>query len=566
MDINSSFARTLMSEFVEQGVRHVVVCPGSRSAPLTLAAHATEQLTMHVVIDERSAAFVALGIGKATGTPAVLICTSGTAGAHFFAAVLEASHAAVPMIVLTADRPPELIGVGAPQTIDQTNLSGDAVRFFSEPGCPEDHPVGADGTRGWRSLADDAVIAATGKHPGPVHLNLAFREPLIPNSEPVECEPPLIQILNASGCHSSTAAVPSTESSSSGEPGEPFKIAITPRTLIIAGDGAAALMPTIPPRVPIFADPLSGLRHHPQAITTFEALVRAGMLEQYPPDQVIRLGALPASGNLGTVLELPVPQIAVRSRGRTIDPNRTVTQWVDGPADCVGAGDFEWEERWAHAERVARETLDQDLAGEHCDGMTIAYDVTTEVPEATTIMVNSSLSIRECEWVMPRRSLRMCSNRGVNGIDGFLSSCIGMAIGGNSPVVGITGDLGFLHDLGALISAQLLRTRSCKLIVVDNDGGGIFSFLPPARLSEFETCFGTPHGMDLAAMSTAAGVPTERIASRSALRAWIKEPTTGLQVAIVPTDRSIAPTRVSERFAAVADALMMEGLLPATRS
>ncbi|MGB2757720.1 MAG: 2-succinyl-5-enolpyruvyl-6-hydroxy-3-cyclohexene-1-carboxylic-acid synthase [Acidimicrobiia bacterium] len=533
MDVNTSFARTVVDQFVRDGVREAVVAPGSRSAPLTLAIANDARLRLHVVVDERSAAFVALGIGKATGVPALLVCTSGTAAAHFHPAVLEASHAAVPMIVLTADRPPELIGVGAPQTIDQTNLFGGAVRYFSEPGPPEDHEVGADGARGWRVLARTAYRSAVGSHPGPVHLNLGFREPLIPSGDEVVLGRPL------EGGEPAAAVV------------RPIDIALTPKSLVIAGDGATDSLVSLPSGVPIFADPLSGLRGEPNAITTFEALLRAGLPSELMPDQVVRLGGLPASSNLGALTGLAVPQVGVVSRGRRLDPTRAVTEWIDAPVEFAGEVDQEWANAWTDAERRARAALDAHLLGrESLDGCAVAALLPTIMSPGSIVTLNSSMAIREWEWVMPRSDVSVLSNRGVNGIDGFIATSCGVALASGEPVVGITGDLGFLHDVGSLATLASLRLPSVKIIVNDNDGGGIFEFLPPRTLDEFEQCFGTPHGLDLAQIVAGFGVGVSHVSSRPDLAAFLSGNRDGISVAIMSTDRQSSRALAADLFVA----------------
>lgn len=535
MDINSSFARTLVEEFVRAGVREAIVSPGSRSAPLALAIANEPRMRMRMVVDERSAGFLALGIGKVSQVPALLVCTSGTAAAHYHPAVLEASHAAVPMIVVTADRPPELIGVGAPQTIVQTNLFGGAVRFFGEPGPPEDHSVGADGARGWRALAGAAFEHAVGRHPGPVHLNLGFREPLIPSGDAIVLEAPR---SGAAGAYE--REVP-----------EPGCVELTPRTIVIAGDGAADSVLGGLDGVPIFADPLSGMRGLSNAVTSFEAVQRSGIDKDLMPDQVLRLGGLPASSKLSAITGAAVPQVGVTSRGRQLDPTRTVTRWVEGPVRCVGEVDRAWAERWFEVERTARAAIDDELAQRGLlDGSVLASLLPSMLSSETIVTLNSSLSIREWEWVMPRSTTRVLANRGVNGIDGFVASSCGVAIGAGAPIVGVTGDLGFLHDLGSLVTLATVPMPPVKIIVNDNDGGGIFELLPPRELGEFEKVFGTPHGRDLSRIASGCGVEVRTLPSRVELEAFLAQDLPGLSVGVMHTDRGMTRTRTEAMFQA----------------
>ncbi|MET0459439.1 MAG: 2-succinyl-5-enolpyruvyl-6-hydroxy-3-cyclohexene-1-carboxylic-acid synthase, partial [Ilumatobacteraceae bacterium] len=305
-DVQATFCATLVDELVAQGVRHAVVAPGSRSTPMALALTAVPELAVHVVHDERSAAFVALGLGL-SGTPAILLCTSGTAAANFHPAVVEAGLSEVPMIALTADRPPELRDVGAPQTIDQTHLYGRSVRWFHDPGVPDDAAAGT-----WRSLGARAFAAAA---TGPVHLNLPFREPLVGQPGPL---PP--------------------RRSGSATAGRPVSAAITPdvvdllrqeRGVILAGGGGAASADLVGPLAeatgwPVLADPTSGLRTTAGAVASFDALLRHERLAaELRPDVVVRIGRPAASKVLAQWVQASgAPVVQVGGPG-VVDPDHT---------------------------------------------------------------------------------------------------------------------------------------------------------------------------------------------------------------------------------------------------
>jgi 2-succinyl-5-enolpyruvyl-6-hydroxy-3-cyclohexene-1-carboxylate synthase len=334
-NVQATFAATLVDEWLVCGVQDAVIAPGSRSTPLAVAL-ATSPLRVHVHHDERAASFVALGIGKASGVPAVLLCTSGTAAAELHAAVVEAHQARVPMLVCTADRPPELQDVGAPQTIDQTHLYGRAVRWYAEPGVADDAVRGT-----WRSLAARAFIEATGRVPGPVHLNLAFRDPLVGESGPL----PPRRGRSDPWHRGTTRGVVS------------IGIPDVGRGLIVAGAGATQLRASTKDiGWPILADPLSGWRE-PGTVGAFDAIIRAR--PDLRPELVVRVGDPPASKVLAQWLaSLDAPQIALGDGW--FDPDRTASR-VGDIAHLEREGDREWLATWQDAERAAQRAIDEVL-------------------------------------------------------------------------------------------------------------------------------------------------------------------------------------------------------------
>jgi 2-succinyl-5-enolpyruvyl-6-hydroxy-3-cyclohexene-1-carboxylate synthase len=560
-DATTSLARALVDEWARSGCTDAVIAPGSRSTPLALACARDERIRVHVVIDERSAAFRALGIGLATGRPAIVCCTSGTAAANFHPAVIEAAHARVPLIVCTADRPPELRDSGAGQTIDQTNLYGNAVRWFHDPGPPE---PGAGAGATWRALACRAFAAAVGPRAGPVHLNLPFREPLVPTGAPLVDAPgrtdgaPWTHTLQAA--RDAPAAIVEQLAQT---------VRAHPRGLLVAGWGAAAT-PASATRFaraagwPILADPISQLRAGPHAISTYEALLRApAFAAAFQPDIVLRVGAPLTSKIANAWLDGDVTEIVVDPDAAWLDPTHHASQRLAesaGPLLDATALALEhlgtapsaraWLNGWLAAERAGRTAIDGvlDRADAAFEGV-VARDLAAALPSGATLVVASSLPVRALEWCMaPRDDLRVLANRGANGIDGFVSTVAGVAAMSEA-VVGLCGDLCFLHDVNGLLGAKPAPT----LVVVDNDGGGIFSYLPQEELPEFEQLFGTPHGLDLVEVARAHGATAARVDALNELPAALAAG--DARVLVVPVDRGKSVARHRELWSAVAAAL-----------
>lgn len=507
-DAQVTFCATLVDQWVRMGMRHAVVAPGSRSTPMALALAARTDLELHVVHDERSAAFIALGIGLSTGVPAALLCTSGTAATHFHAAVVEADLSGVPMLVLTADRPPELKGVGAPQTIDQTELYGDVVRFYADPGVPDEAEAGE-----WRGFAADGFLAGVGVDPGPVHINLPFREPLLGSAGALPASEPAITADDGGWFLSRL------------EPTDLAALLDQPRGVIVAGRGVDR-----PESVqqlaealgwPVLADPRSGCRHLPQAVCAFDPLLRhPRFAADHVPSAVLHLGEPPASKVLGQWLQSSgATQVQVHAQRRILDPTGMITERLFGEVAAVcdaltplvrpsagGAGGAPWAERWRDAEGKAQAALEAALAAE--PGLTEPGVARALSRVDARLVLSSSMPVRDVEWFGAASSTVVSSNRGANGIDGVIATGIGVAAGTDRPTVVLLGDVAFCHDqssLTGLASRQLPLT----LVVIDNDGGGIFSFLPQAAAlstERFEQLFGTPHGTDLVGLARAHGL------------------------------------------------------------
>jgi 2-succinyl-5-enolpyruvyl-6-hydroxy-3-cyclohexene-1-carboxylate synthase len=569
-DATTAFARALVDEWARAGVTDACLAPGSRSAPLALALADDDRLGVHVHLDERSAAFFALGLAKASGRPAVVLSTSGTAAAHFHPAVLEAWHSHAPLLVCTADRPPELRDTGAGQTIDQVKLYGDALRWAFDAPVPDDRP-GAGGM--WRSLAARAIAEATGPPAGPVQLNLPLREPLVPTGEALVDAPG-----RADGRPWTDVTSPRRLPDDATVARLADLVTATPRGILVAGWGAGVDPATAHRFVaaagwPLLADPISGLRAGPQAISTYDALLRVeGFAAAHRPDLVVQIGAAPTSKTAVNWLDPEVAQIQVDPDRGWLDPRRAAAERLavepEPLLDAVsarigaGAGTSDWLDDWLDAERAARRAIDDLLDGweEPFEGR-VARDVVAALPGSATLVVASSMPVRDVEsFAAPRYGPRFISNRGVNGIDGFVSTVLGVAAARRSQaglVVGILGDLAFLHDLNGLYGTSG-RGLDATFVVLDNDGGGIFSFLPQRDVSDhFETLFGTPHGLDLVALARACGVPGTRVEKASdVVRAVVAAVEAGgVRVIVVPTDRDDNVRRHREVVAAVTAAL-----------
>ena len=569
-------------ELVRAGVQHACVTPGSRSAPLALALAAHPALRLWVHLDERSAAFFALGLAKATRLPVALACTSGTAAANFLPAVVEAFHARVPLVVLTADRPPELQGCGAPQTIDQLRLFGSHVRWFADSGTPE---ATVEALRFARSLACRAVAAACGSPAGPVHLNLPLREPLAP--EITELPEPLVSDLAAGGRLRRSwtlvqTARPALDESALGEVGGALRNARRP--LIVCGplddpdptlaDAVTSLAHAL--GAPVLAEPASNLRCRALAdvlVDAHDAVLRCpAFRDAHLPDAVVRLGAPPTSKTLATWLARrpEVPQVLVDGDLAWADPDAVASAVLRGAlartASALAAAlgpareDARWLGRWRRAGATARKALVDALAAEDApfEGHAVAA-LAAVLPPDTTLYVGNSLAIRDLDWFWPACAppVRVLANRGANGIDGFVSSTLGAASGLPGPTVGLCGDLSFLHDIGGLLAARRHGLRAV-LLVLDNDGGGIFEHLPIAAFPErLDELFVTPHGLDLGPLIEACGARLLRVEEPALLAPALVEALRagGTTVLVLSIDRARSLSAHRRAWARAVDAV-----------
>jgi 2-succinyl-5-enolpyruvyl-6-hydroxy-3-cyclohexene-1-carboxylate synthase len=568
-DVQATFAATLVDEWVRAGLTDAVVCPGSRSTPLALAladaaglaggAAGRARLRLHVHHDERSGAFLALGIGLATGRPAVVLTTSGTAAAELHPAVVEADLAGVPLLVCTADRPPELRDVGAPQAIDQVHLYGRSVRWYADPGVPE-----ASGRDRWRGLAAHAWVEAV-RRPGPVHLNLPFREPLVGTPGPLPDARP-----GPWACAVASAGAPSDDlrSLASGVVGR--------RGLIVAGAVADGVTGDEVHRVaealgwPVVAEPRSPA-WCPAAtlVNHLDAVLRSPRAAaDLRPEVIVRLGApgssrvvnewLAASGAeevvAGTVGWSDPPAKAMAVVDRSDGVVSLLAALRDACADADAAAPADWLATWQCAGRAAVAAVGESLdppdppldpgsGAVPPSEAAVARATVRGVPAGGALVVSSSMPVRDIErYAVPRSEVRVLANRGANGIDGVTSTAVGVALGSGAPVVALIGDVAFLHDSNGLLGAAD-RGIDLVCVVVDNDGGGIFSFLPQARTlpaERFEALFGTPHGVDLVALAAAHGVAARRLDAREDVTGAVAEAAArgGIHVLVVPTDRA----------------------------
>ncbi len=537
MDPTIALTTTFVAALADLGLRHAIVSPGSRNTPLSLAFVAEPRVATHVIHDERSAAFVALGTGAESGLPAAVVTTSGTAAAHLLPAIVEARHGRVPLLALTADRPPELRGAGAPQTVDQLGLFGDNVRLFHEMGIPD-----AATARTAASVALRVWDAAMDPPGGPVHVNFPFREPLALPTEPA----PSPGVRYAAGYR-----LPEPESV------DRLAAALSGRKAIVVvggrtrpGFAAAAAMVAADARIPILAD-IQSRFGSPATIAFPDLVVSRGIPRSLMPDVVLRVGGLPTAKALWRWLETAgVPQVFLDD-GAWREPLATARMAVRGdPAATLihlvgrlAPAPDGWLERWVATDREVAERIDHALASEPFPNEPmIARTVMASLPPEAVLYVGSSMPVRDADTFggVPRPDVTVLANRGANGIDGLISSAAGAAISSERPVVVLAGDLSVLHDataLGILARGGLPVT----IVAVDNDGGGIFHFLPQARALDaerFERLFGTPHGTDLTAVAGAFGVPARTVTERDELGDLVGTPSAGPRLIRIPTDRT----------------------------
>jgi 2-succinyl-5-enolpyruvyl-6-hydroxy-3-cyclohexene-1-carboxylate synthase len=532
---NAALASAFAEELARGGVRLAVISPGSRSTPLAVALWRQPEIEVSVILDERSAAFFALGGAQATGAPVAMLCTSGTAAANYHPAIIEADESAIPLIVLTADRPPELRGIGAGQTIDQLKLYGSSVRWFSEVGT---HEADDAGLLHYRSVACRALAAAHGEpRPGPVHLNLPWREPLapIPVEGAVTATDPLA--LEGRGPRPLTAVTPIDMEPSA------FLLDEVAGHIREARAGVVVAGRQLDPELreplaqlarvaglPILAEPTSQLRCGPHdrshVISTYDTLLRnESFRESVRPDLVLRFGEMPTSKPLRTWLAASgADQIVVDRRCGWNEPTGRAaallradpTELASGWAARLGDEERPAPSAWLDAENAARETLEaelQTLSELTEPGLHLALGRAHS--DGDLVYTASSMPIRDQEAFLAPGDLDaifLC-NRGANGIDGLVSSGIGAARATGKPTTIITGDLGLLHDIGALAALRDVSTP-VRIVVIDNDGGGIFSFLPQAEAlasDEFEALLGTPRGIDIAKAAALFDLPHRKL-------------------------------------------------------
>jgi 2-succinyl-5-enolpyruvyl-6-hydroxy-3-cyclohexene-1-carboxylate synthase len=605
---STAFATVLADELVRCGLTEAVLAPGSRSAPLAMALWQLGEagrLRLHVRIDERSAAFLALGLAKAGGRPVAVLCTSGTAAANFHPAVIEADESGVPLLVLTADRPPELRGTGANQTIDQVKLYGSAVRWFSEAGVPEArHGMNAY----WRSLACRAwahARGAAGGFAGPVHLNLPLRDPLVP--DPPGTGTPWPESLDGRPDGAPWTAFTPTQPTPATLYGT-LDLPWVERGVIVCGDGWACecehggaggddgdsgvggaagyggvegygggvgcgcgvgglLRVAEAAGWPVLAEPSSGGRRGPNALRAYSYLLASPeFVAGYRPELIVSVGRPGLHrGQLAFLRGAARRHVVIaQGPGRWADPARSATDVASG-VRLSGRVRYEgkWLEAWKRADTVASAAADEilDGLGEPSEPR-LARDLAAALPDGALLWVASSQPARDLDQQMaPRDGLRVLASRGASGIDGLASTAIGAALAhaaaGGGPAYALLGDLAFLHDLPGLVLGPREPRPDLCLVVVNNDGGGIFSGLEQAAFAgPFERVFGTPHGWAIEDCARAAGLPYRRLgwpAGPWPDGPWLDgAPGGGLRVIELTTNRTAqAELRVSLQAAAL---------------
>lgn len=551
MNPSTSLARAVVDGLIAGGVRHAVLAPGSRSAPLAYELQAADRagrLTLHVRVDERAAGFLALGLGKVTRTPAAVVTTSGTAVANLHPAVLEAHHGLVPLIVLSADRPRELRGIGANQTTTQPGMFGEAVRFEAELTAEDDivdrrrvidRAIRAACVGDDTALGDDqAGATADLELAGPVHLNIALRDPLVPDlGEPMRAEWP-------------TASPPAVlERGGEG----PVPLTLPERTLVILGDlpraDDAHRLATLFGRLglPVIAEPFGQHPLGPTVIAHGPLLLGTTWFSEQPTERIVVAGRVTLSRSVRAALtEDPARVTYLRVGPRWLGPSYPVDETIAAgagrvvPVIAAGADPAEWLQHWRAASNAVAEAISPSL--EWGTGPGLATRLVSALPQGSTLVVGSSNSVRDLElgvdW--PSADVTVVANRGLAGIDGVVSTAAGVALSTDRPTYALVGDLTFLHDVNALLIGPHEPRPDLTVVVVNDDGGGIFSTLEPGeaeRAADFERIFGTATGARLEDLARAYGIGYARAGSAAQLTTLVGERPSGLRIVEVPVDR-----------------------------
>ncbi|GAA2818695.1 2-succinyl-5-enolpyruvyl-6-hydroxy-3-cyclohexene-1-carboxylic-acid synthase [Saccharopolyspora taberi] len=533
MNPSTAQAEVIIDELVRNGLREAVLSPGSRNAPLAFALHRAaeaDRLRLHVRIDERSAGFLALGVAARTKRPVVVVCTSGTAATNLHPAVSEAFHSGIPMIVLTADRPPELRAAGANQTIDQYRLYGSETRLFDELAVAENRP-GQNAY--WRSQACRAWDAAGN---GPVHLNLPFREPLVPTGDADWCEP--------------LAGRPEggrwTEVSDLGDGPSALSRLGASRGLVLVAGGAAEGASAWGERYgwPVLSETGGvGLSGKAAISTGMWLLNLPEFVRRHRPEQVLCVGRNTVFRQVQRLLADTGVEVLLAHGG--VDwpaPAHNVREVAETFGSAPGPADHDWLLGWQQADHKASAALHAALDLERWpNGPIIARDLVDALPRSSLLVLGSSNPTRDVALAARHRpDVAVHRNRGVAGIDGTVSTAIGSALAHEGPSYALLGDLTFLHDSNGLALGPAEERPDLTIVVLNDDGGGIFSLLEqgnPEHSSSFERVFGTPHGTDLAQLCGAHGVPHTLVRQRSDfLEALRWRP--GLRVVEVQADRA----------------------------
>lgn len=550
-------ARVLVDELVRCGVADAVLCPGSRNAPLAFAlfdADAAGRLRLHVRVDERTAGFLALGLALGSGRPVPVVTTSGTAVANLHPAVLEASYAGVPLLAVTADRPPELVGSGASQTIDQRGIFGGAVRAEAALPLAGDTAGTARAGQRWRAVVRRLVAAAAGAlggPPGPVQLNVPFAEPLVPDPAQPDRAPDAPQ--DDRWRHGRTAHAAPGNGSRPAALAPPAvdlpTLPLDPRlpTLVVAGSGHG-VDPGLLGGAPVVAEPTSP--SWPYALRTGPWLLRLladGLLPA--PEQVVVVGRPTLHRSVQGLLADPRVRVFA-----VADPRGLPWPDVAGTVRAVGAlprlqPSLRWREAWETADAIAAKTLDAVLDAREPGGLRLARDLVAALPGGARLVLGSSNPVRDVSLAAAPRRLDVLANRGVAGIDGTVSTAVGAALTWPRPAFLLLGDLTLLHDTTGLLLGPEEPRPDLTIVVLNDSGGGIFSLLEqgaPAYATAFERIFGTPHHADLRSLAAAFGAGYELVEGAIGARL---EPADGLRLLEVRADRG----RLRDDHAAVAE-------------
>ena len=499
MNTSTSLARVVVRQLIEAGITDAVISPGSRNAPISLAMYAASEkglLKLHIRIDERSAAYFALGLAKASSRPVPIVCTSGTAVANYHPAVLEAHHSNVPLLVLTADRPAILRRTGANQTTEQARIFGNAVRYF------------ADVSGGVFPLE----LPLDSLHRGPVHLNLQFEEPLLPDED--------------SNWLNEIKVAPRVKPA--GKSAGTLKVNSTRGVLIIGHDRGGLTVAEVSKIAsdlewPVISeDPLS----FPEAISHAALfLASPAIRKNLVPETVVVIGRTTLSRPINALIASAKTQIVIDPRMATVDTYRVADQrFIAAPKVVSKPADPDWHEQWR---KLSLRTAKLVSEISNWSESALARDLAVELTGA--VFIASSRPIRDLEsFATPRTGIETFANRGLAGIDGNISTALGIATARPSATA-IIGDLAFLHDLTGLVGNT---SANLRIIAINNDGGGIFSTLPQANVAGFETVFGTPHGLDLEKIAAGLGISAKTISSFAELKSELAKPISGISVLV----------------------------------
>ena len=499
MNTSTSLARVVVRQLIEAGITDAVISPGSRNAPISLAMFAAAEkklLKLHIRIDERSAAYFALGLAKASGRPVPIVCTSGTAVANYHPAVLEAHHSNVPLLVLTADRPANLRRTGANQTTEQARIFGGAVRYF------------ADVSGGVFPLE----LPLDSLHRGPVHLNLQFDEPLLPDDQ--------------SDWLSEIKVAPKAKPA--GKSAGTLKVNSTRGVLVIGHDRGGLAVSEVAQIAadlnwPVIAeDPLS----FPDAIAHAALfLASPAIRKNLSPETAVIIGRTTLSRSVNALIASAKSHIVIDPRMATVDTYRVADQrFIAAPTVVSKPADEQWHEQW---QKLSQRTSKLIADISNWSESSLARELAKQLSGA--VFIASSRPIRDLEsFAAARTGIETFANRGLAGIDGNISTALGIATARESATA-IIGDLAFLHDLTGLVGNT---SANLRIIAINNDGGGIFSTLPQAGVAGFETVFGTPHGLDLTKIATGLGIAAKTISSFAELKSELAKPISGVSVLV----------------------------------